>query len=380
MNNNDSARAAAALNAWEEWKEICWVAGCSAESQQILNAEIYNAFKRKFNRVCPHSTDEILTGLDPKRFYNEGTLSDADEDELNETEESHADPAPESDDEDSGEEKEDAFDEDDSEDDASDPDSSHVSQYSAWSSVFDLGIINARPPQSEAPGDGSAGADEEDISGLNKSYKEFVWKIKEKSRDNPLSVIRGKLIGPVSVINEIGDKYLQDNHPLIWENYKEKRNEKKRKSGRKSELNTEISLNQPIGGDDDGTLGDIIPDPGTMSPEHSHLNGPDDSSYDELDSFTTKELALILAHAAGGCVTSKVLQDFIGRGHDAIARMWNDPVNGLLEKCSKHMELFGKPEIFFRIISRIRSEKNSEALLSMLKTKFIEKGWEDVWE
>ena len=60
MKQYDPQKNAQALRAWDEWKEICWVAGCSAEAQDVLNREIYVAFKRLFQTRMPLNADEIL--------------------------------------------------------------------------------------------------------------------------------------------------------------------------------------------------------------------------------------------------------------------------------------------------------------------------------
>ena len=46
MNNNDDKNMLE-LTAWNQWKEICSVAGCSGENQQILDKKITVAFKKK---------------------------------------------------------------------------------------------------------------------------------------------------------------------------------------------------------------------------------------------------------------------------------------------------------------------------------------------
>ena len=49
--NYDEERNTSILVAWNEWKEICSVMGCSSENRELLKQEIGNAFKRKLKAV-----------------------------------------------------------------------------------------------------------------------------------------------------------------------------------------------------------------------------------------------------------------------------------------------------------------------------------------
>ena len=48
------------LEAWEEWKEICFVGGCSPNAQRLLETEIYAAFKAKFEQIFKDNVDDFL--------------------------------------------------------------------------------------------------------------------------------------------------------------------------------------------------------------------------------------------------------------------------------------------------------------------------------
>ena len=48
---DDEERNTLILVAWNEWKEICSVMGCSVENRELLKAEIGNAFRRKLAAV-----------------------------------------------------------------------------------------------------------------------------------------------------------------------------------------------------------------------------------------------------------------------------------------------------------------------------------------
>ena len=392
MKKDDPARNALALNAWEEWKKICWVAGCSVESQRILNADIYKAFKAKFNTICPLSTHDVLNGISTARQHHlyDGFEAEAPADEAedrsdiampyedDDNEKLECQPAAAFDQAEGAEYgSEDVLNDDDFDDDFPTVGSHYgFDKYSMWALTFDMGVINTPPPGSKIPDEYG----EAEITELQKRYKDYVWNLKATSPDPPLKVIRGKLTGPLSIMNEIAERYLRENHQLIWENYDEFRKEKARINKKNPQDINEVSLDSPIGEDGDGDLSDIIADPSALPPDRQHPDWQTASAEDELSCFTPQELALILAHAVGSCVTSKEVQSFIGRGHDAISRMWNDPVKGLLKKRNEHQELFGEPGILSRIISRIRAEKDSESLLLLLKARFTEKGMGDMWE
>lgn len=49
--NYDEERNTSILVAWNEWKEICSVMGCSSENRTLLKEEIGNAFRSKLEAV-----------------------------------------------------------------------------------------------------------------------------------------------------------------------------------------------------------------------------------------------------------------------------------------------------------------------------------------
>ena len=228
-----------------------------------------------------------------------------------------------------------------------------------WATEFDLGVIKTPPPRREgAPEDKDA-----EITDLQKRYKDFLWtEVRNSKDDSPLKVIRGKLTGPHGIINGIAESYLQLHHPVIWENYKEYSNNQARKYKRDMPPIGETSLDTPIG-EDGGTLGDVIPDPGKNS-----VCGEDPASVEKWlnETFSVEEIALIFATAAN-IKTDLATQRFLGRGHDSIARMWNDPKHGLRKKFHDCAGQFNTPGAVFFMKKRLEAEKNADPFLKKLE-------------
>ena len=345
------------LEAWEEWKEICFVGGCSPNAQRLLETEIYAAFKAKFEQIFKDNVDDFLFTIG-----NDAPRKDKYGDECDGENEDNADGKIGDDGEcDFGLNSESDV-EIESEDDVQQERNSVSVQSlkTLWALEFDHGVIETPPPDSSA----TEGVVE--FQPLFKCYKDFLWYVKQHSDDPPLKVIRGKLIGPLGIINGIADNYLRFTRPDIWENYVEARNNKNRQKKKNVKKIKQVSIQKEVNEDGD-TLGEFIP--GGRLVFHEEL---DDIEKEIRAVFTVKELALILARRAK-LLTHPETEKFLNAGHTTISGLWNDPTNGLLKKCRKHFNFFLNEERAIFIMKKIiAAEKNSKSFLDT-----FEKAMED---
>lgn len=139
-----------ALSAWHEWKEVCAVNGCSDESQRILAKEIENGFRRKLNHFAG-------------AFGNDGTHDFGEID---------------------------------------------------FSTEFDSALCEYEHSDKEGYEIYHKGhyGDKKHVRKA-KCWKDFTWAAVAESPDPELKVIRGKLTGGVSVMNQIVEDFISRNCP-----------------------------------------------------------------------------------------------------------------------------------------------------------------------
>ncbi len=129
-----------ALRAWQEWKVVCSILGCSKEHRKILAACVSKAFKRKIQCCVGCKLDGLFASV----------------------------------------------------------------SYEDWAQEFDVGLIETalrckEPERKQA-----------------KKWKDWLFDKVAASSDPPRRVIEGKLIGKKGIINDIAERYLRDNHSLLW--------------------------------------------------------------------------------------------------------------------------------------------------------------------
>ena len=340
------------LAAWEEWKEICFVGGCSPNAQRLLETEIYASFRSKFAIIFKDNVEDFLLTI-----ANDAPRKDNYGDECDGENEDNTYGKIDNDDEcDFGRNSEAEVKSDDEDDVQRERNSIAVqSLKKLWALEFDHGVIETPPPETDSPVNKDAVIE---FQPHFKCYKDFLWYVKEHSDDLPLKVIRGKLTGPLGIINSIADNYLRFTRPDIWENYVEARNNKsrqKKKDVAKIEL---ISIQEQINEDGD-TRDDLIP--GSETVIHEDLV---DIEKEIRETFSVEELALILARRAK-LLTHPETEKFLNAGHTKISSMWNDPNSGLLKKCREHFKFFQNERRAIFIMKKIiAAEKNSKSFLN----------------
>lgn len=149
-------RNARALEAWNAWKEVCWVSGVgrsldgkppigTLEQAEILRSEIERGFRRK---VCPYRTQ-----LEDEQ--GKGILDDFD-----------------------------------------------------FANEFDNKLVEfetvERLDKRFHEGEGRVRK--------KKAWKDVIWAAAKSSADDPLKVIRGKLIGSMGVINQVVEEWLAETY------------------------------------------------------------------------------------------------------------------------------------------------------------------------
>ena len=203
------------LIAWNQWKDICSICGCPDESQRILKVEVARAFKRKIRSVVGNQLDSLFA-ID----YGSGT-TEKEEDDVLPSQSGHLPTSAVFYNDEAGVEAEcqnrfesevETFEQDGAsrdgedvsskgqdEEDESDMTCRNNDWRMFWAHEFDCGIIEkAKSPKSP------------------KNYKDHTWECIKRSNDPPLKVIRGQLLGKHGIINEIADRYLQNNHEQLW--------------------------------------------------------------------------------------------------------------------------------------------------------------------
>lgn len=121
------------LKAWNEWKDICSILGCSTNNKELLLQEVGNAFRKKILFYC-HEDLPILKGRD----------SDHDE-------------------------------------------TKHESENKIFAHEFDIAL----ELKAKIPGVNKHTGKEKE----KKYYKDIAWQAMEQSHEPPLKIIRGMLLG-----------------------------------------------------------------------------------------------------------------------------------------------------------------------------------------
>lgn len=151
--------SAKALSAWHKWKEVCAVNGCSEEAQRILAKEIENGFRRKLNHFAG------AFGNDTKHDFGEIDCVTEFDSALREYEHS---------DKELKDEK------------------GKIIKHPLYHRGHFGDKKYVRKP---------------------KCWKDFTWVAIAESPDPELKVIRGKLTGGASVMNQIVEDYISRNCP-----------------------------------------------------------------------------------------------------------------------------------------------------------------------
>lgn len=348
------------LEAWEEWKEICFVGGCSPNTQRLLETEIYAAFRGKFEIVFRNNVDDFLSTIG-----NDAPRKDKNDDECD------TPPIDDTDEQIGGDGKCDIYRDNEADAELGGEDEvqrkkSSVSMQSLktlWALEFDHGVIETAPPDSAVIGGVVV-----EFQPHFKCYKDFLWYVKQHSDDLPLKVIRGKLTGPLGIINGIADNYLRFTRPDIWENYVEARNNKTRQKKREIDKIEQVSMQEEVNEDGD-MRGDFIP--GSETVIHEDLA---DIEKEIREIFSVEELALILARRAK-LLTHPETENFLHAGHTKISGMWNDPNSGLLKKCRKYFNFFQiESQAIFIMKKIIAAEKNSKRFLDIFEEAMKDDG------
>ena len=219
------------LRAWNQWKEICSIRNCSAEYSNILTTEVLKAFKRKIRSVVGCQLDFLFSpqydsnsaekeereetrelffgesGCFPEEEFHEE--KDGDGDGYRETvkkdvsfEYSHPDNVEKEVEAELEQELEQELEKEDSKEPVSSPGIFAAQNFTGydWACEFDAGIV-----------------EKANISKTSKNYKDHTWECILRSDDPPLKIIRGQLVGPKGIINEIAERFLRCNYPQIWE-------------------------------------------------------------------------------------------------------------------------------------------------------------------
>ena len=298
------------LAAWENWKKICSVAGCDANSQKILSQLIRNAFLKKFNKICPQNTSEI---------FDLGWLNDA----VQRTEQNSHGSATKT---------------------------KGQKNLEFWAHEFDCGIINTPIPENQ--------------NGIFKHYKDFLWAKKAVSNDPPLKVISGKLVGELGVINDIAEKYLRNNHYEVWLNYNEYCNNQNRKNKLQDPSLRHVSIDQPVG-DDDAEVAELIGDPRVSS----DFSESEKLLYQDIcAAFNVTEIAFILAKTYL-LMSSPEFLDFVQMKKTAANYYWNNTVVKKLKSDSIYYELLGSPGAINLIKKLLSTEKSAKTFLLKVENK-----------
>lgn len=320
VNRNDEA-----LFAWNQWKLICSIAGCPDASRQILEAEVTNAFRKKFHRVVGNQLDQLFSDYDATNSKKEDTenLDDSPCQSGEGADQDFVDLPNEED--------------DDLDKEGSVSDKSNGSQAPAvvWAHEFDCGII-----------------EKANIGKSQKNYKDHTWECIKNSSDPALKVIRGQLLGRCGIINEIAERFLRNNFPQIWEK--------------------QISIHMGIGRDDTGksrTLGDVLPDK-----ERSSLNSFDKECLTDHFShaFSNDNSAILLVYLAKISLSIPELKNYVGLSNTTIYDRLNNvilpAIKAFPEECLRILFIPGATSFVISLLmNRIKPEKKSAFLLQRIE-------------
>jgi len=373
------------LIAWNQWKEICSICGCPDTDRHILMVEVSNAFQRKLRSVVGKQLDSLFSDYYVHDVFEEenqeldvlpsqlGTLpsegdyysDDFDGGGVARTN-SLEDfiPSEELDDSRYDDEQLDSSDsnkrtpyyDDDAYEDVSNEAAENQNrnikkekQFRVdWAHEFDCGIIEkAKSPTSP------------------KNYKDHTWECISRSNDKPLKVIRGQLLGPVSIINEIAERFLRRNYPQIWEK--------------------QLSLQMPLeNAEEDGseTLEDLI-----EKKEPDSLDQTDKTYLRESfeNAFSKENAAIFLVYLTGFSplfprklsISTPELLSFVGLDsasplYDRLNNVILPTIQKFPEECLQAISVPGASEFLISLmIEQIKPEKKAIPLLQCIKDKMV---------
>ena len=193
---------------------------------------------------------------------------------------------------------------------------------------------------------------------VKKAWKEFTWKKVAESKDPPLKVIHGELIGPRSVMSEIVEEYVESNFSG--------------KSGGHAfhpDLSTDIEIEGK-----DGSITkfeDFLPSPNPSLSDDEKNDLRRDIEKILNENFTPQEMACLLAKGAGITLTNRNLLDFCGFESTKANEVCNSAL-GRLQKILVSNFQFDEDEdtnkeilaeILFLLKKAIRAEKGSGKFL-----------------
>lgn len=395
MSNDNKEWNEKSLLAWNQWKAICSICGCSDEYRHILMMEVANAFKKKLHSVIGYQLDSLFSddyktnaaeeanaeqnilpsqsGMLPsdRSFYHSEDFDKndiGDDKELEDAVSPEDTGEPQPDDEpDSDDEQSDSVDSVDGDKNPNDAmpkdvlpkDAKNQAQWSMagrrfrvdWAHEFDCGIIE-KTNSEKSP----------------KNYKDHTWECISRSDDPPLKIIRGQLLGFVGVINEIAERFLRNNFRQIWEN--------------------QSSLQSPMidGDGDSGTLEDTIADDKPLW----YDSALDQSDKDCLQNcfrnlFSNDNAAIFLVYLTGysSLFAKKIsiaipeLQKYVGLSstspiYDRLNNVIRPIVQRLSPECLQVMSVPGANDfLIFLMIEQIKPEKRASSLLQKVTDGMI---------
>lgn len=291
---NDETWNEVSLCAWNEWKRICCVAGCSDQNQEILQKEIFNAFKRKFERMGLHD--------DLRAIMN-----------------SNMD----------------------------------------WGHEFDVGLWESRNEKE---------SEKKEI----KQIKDDLWEEVENSKDPKLKVIRGKLIGPQSLINFIGDQFLKANYHEIWQRVDFARKAKKKQKSVREDIHKKedyiINLEKEY---EESLVTEIYSDGRTDLSNDSYTDIQEEMDSKINEHLTIKEIAILIADI-NDLLCSKELHAFVGCKKTACYERLpkiRSKINDFFP-WRKNKEISGL--FIFCLKKRLQAEKGAENFLLEVEAKEAE--------
>ncbi|MBR4663063.1 MAG: hypothetical protein IKO93_04235 [Lentisphaeria bacterium] len=217
----------------------------------------------------------------------------------------------------------------------------------SWAHEFDCGIIEkTNSPKSP------------------KNYKDHTWESISRSNDPPLKVIRGQLLGPQGIINEIAERYLRYNYPQIWEK--------------------QISLQSPVSSDDNksDTLEDLIEDE-IKSPDNCMLDSSDKEYLTRCfhGLLSNENAAIFLIHLTDFSslfhrkfsLAIPELREYVGLSSSSsiYGRLNNvilPKITSLPEECVQAMRRPGACNfLIFLLVRQIKPEKRALPLLQTVR-------------
>ncbi len=200
-----------------------------------------------------------------------------------------------------------------------------------------------------------------------KHYKDYIWSLVENSNDAPLKVIRGRLTGPRSIINDIAENYLKNNYNQLWSNCK-----------RATKTTPCVPLEQVAypTKENSPTIIDIYEAPQKPLGSEFHF---ENMRKNIEGKFTIVNAAILLVSLAAIWSGKKISFDlpelltFTQLSKSSCYERYNNDITPELTKALKDMKeelgtIPGSVLFLFNLIkNQIRPEKNAEALLLRLE-------------